>query len=59
MPMYFTSGGIFFPDEIKKMRAELDAGTVLNETAAERDDRATTIIARHRIRKSEQELPQH
>lgn len=57
MPMNFTSSTVFFPDEIELMCAELDAGAVLNETAAQRYDRATAIISQHRDRKSEQEPP--
>ena len=59
MPMSLAGRlGIFLPDEIEAMRLELEAGNVIDETAEQREDRATAIIARYRTTKSEIEPPQ-
>jgi hypothetical protein len=50
--------GIFFPEEVEAMRLEFDAETAQSETPEQREQRASAIIARHQIRKTDSEPPQ-
>jgi hypothetical protein len=50
--------GIFLPEEVEAMRLEFDSESAASETAEQREQRASRIIARHQTKKTETEPPQ-